>query len=61
MSQKTVLDLIYDEFGEIIQNDNLLTEVSSELADLIRSNKPNRADIVELLKKSKNEDTETRN
>jgi hypothetical protein len=51
MSQKSVSDLIFDKFAELVKNDVVFEGVASELDVAIRTEKPKKADIIKILQK----------
>ena len=59
MSQKSVLDLIFDKFAEYVGNDGLFDGVSDNLITLVREKKPSKTEIEKLLRGKQDEDTES--
>jgi len=51
MAQKSVRDLIFDKFVEVVGNDALFKGISDDLANLVRQGKPGKTDIINLLRK----------
>ncbi len=57
MSQRTVSDLILDNFAEKIKKDDLFKGVAEDVIDSISSKRRKKVDIVTSLKKVEHEDS----
>lgn len=60
MSQKSVSDLIFDEFAESVEKDSLFDGISTDLAGFVRGKKLNKVELQNLLRKKRDEDSGSR-
>ena len=51
MVKKSVQDLIFDKFAEVVEKDDLFKEISDDLANLVRQGRPSKTKIENLLRK----------
>lgn len=51
MSQKSVSNLIFDKFTELVKNDIVFEGVASELDAAVRAEKPKKADLAKIFQK----------
>jgi len=51
MVKKSVPDLIFDEFAEAVENDDLFKGISSDLVNLVRQRRPSKAEIENVLRR----------
>lgn len=51
MAQKSVSDLIFDKFAELVSGDCVFEGVASDLDAAVRAEKPKKADIIKSLQK----------
>jgi len=59
MIQKSVPDLIYDKFEELVGEDSLFNGISDDLLKHVRTKKKSEKEITNLLSKGKDEDSGT--
>jgi len=51
IKNKSVSDLIFDKFADLVKSDAVFNGISSELEIAVRSEKPKKVDIVKVLQK----------
>ncbi|MCX5693879.1 MAG: hypothetical protein NT014_01900 [Candidatus Omnitrophica bacterium] len=51
IQNKSVSDLIFDKFADLVKSDTLFVDISSELEIAVRLEKPKKADIIKVLQK----------
>jgi hypothetical protein len=49
VQNKSVSDLIFDKFADFVKSDAVFGDISSELENAVRLEKPKKADIVKVL------------
>jgi hypothetical protein len=59
MIKKSVPDLIYDKFAELVGEDSLFSGIFDDLLKQVRAKKKSEKEITNLLSKGKDEDSRT--